>query len=98
MKLSQLAAKPQLIKILLDEPSFIEEYGECLEFFTWDRQPLVTFMKLANANHQDTGAMIDIVKTLILDEDAKPIIKEDLMLPTKLLMAVIQKVVETLGK
>lgn len=98
MKLNQLAAKPQLTKFLLDDKDIVKEFGEPLEFYSYDRQPLDVFMRLANANQQDMGQMIDIVRTLILDEDGKQIITGDAMLPSKVLIACIAKIVETLGK
>jgi hypothetical protein len=98
MKLSQLASKPQLIQVTLDDEVTIAAHGEAVEFWTWDRQPLDTFMKLAQANQADAGSMIGIVRTLILDESGKEIISGDNMLPTPLLLAAIQKIVELLGK
>lgn len=98
MKLSQLAAKPQLIKIELNDVEIVEEFGETLEFWSWDRQPLETFMKLANSKENDPTGMIEIVKTLILDENGKEIIAKDTMLPSHVLIRVIAKIVETLGK
>jgi hypothetical protein len=98
MKLSQLAAKPQLIKLTVDDESTVKEFGESIEFWTWDRQPLETFMKLANSDQANAGAMIDIVRTLILDEDGKQVITKDVMLPSTVLIKVISKIVETLGK
>ena len=98
MKLSQLAAKPQLIKIELSDEDTVKEYGEPLEFYTWDRQPLETFMTLANGNQEDPAAMIELVRTLILDENGKMIIVKDLMLPSTVLLKVISKIVESLGK
>ncbi len=98
MKLAQLAAKPQLIKIELDDTEVVTEFGEALEFWTWDRQPLETFMKLANSKENDTLGMIEIVRTLILDEAGKEIITKDVMLPSHVLIRVIAKIVETLGK
>lgn len=98
MKLHQLAAKPQLIKITLEDEAILKEFGESLDFWTWDRQPLETFMKLANANQQDLTGMINIVKTLILDEDGKEIITTDSMLPSHVLIKVIGRIVESLGK
>lgn len=98
MKLSQLAAKPQLIKLTLDDEEIVKEYQEPIEFYTWDRQPLDVFMKLANTDNSNMSAMVDVVRTLILDEEGKPIIDGDSMLPSKLLIASITKIVETLGK
>lgn len=98
MKLSQIAAKPQLIKIVLDDKEIVKQYGEPLEFWTYDRQPLDVFMKLANSNQKDIGTMIDIVRTMILDEDGKEIITNESMLPGPTLIKVIAKIVEKLGK
>jgi len=98
MKLSQLTAKPQLIDIHIDDEDTIKEFGEPIEFWTWDRQPMDVFMKLANATSNDTGNIIGIVRTLILDERGKEILKDDEMLPTHILMKAISKVTEILGK
>jgi hypothetical protein len=98
MKLSQIAAKPKLVPFILDDEDTVKEFGEPVEFYSWDRQPLDMFMKLANADQQDMSTMIGLVKTLILDEEGKEIIKGDNMLPSSLLIKVISKVVETLGK
>lgn len=98
MKLSQIAAKPKLVPFILDDEDTVKEFGEPVEFYSWDRQPLDMFMKLANADQQDMSTMIGLVKTLILDEEGKEIIKGDNMLPSSLLIKVIAKVVETLGK
>ena len=98
MKLSQLTAKPQLIDVHIDDEETIKEFGEAIEFWTWDRQPMDVFMKLANADQNNTSSVIEIVKTLILDEKGKEILKDDNMLPTHVLMKAISKVTEILGK
>ena len=99
MKLSQLASKPQLIKITLDDAAIVEQYSEPIEFYTWDRQPMEVFMNLANMSQSASGSsIIDIIKTLILNEDGTPVISGDVMLPTDVLMAAITKLTSTLGK
>jgi hypothetical protein len=98
MKLSQLTAKPQLIDVHIDDEETIKEFGEAIEFWTWDRQPMDVFMKLANATGNDTIGIINIVRTLILDDKGKEILKDDAMLPTHVLMKAIAKVTELLGK
>lgn len=97
MKLSQLSAKPQLIEISIDDEDTVKEFGEAITFHTWDRQPLDVFMKLANTAN-DTGSIIEVVKSLILDEKGKEILSKDTMLPTHVLMKAITKVTELLGK
>ena len=98
MKLSQLTAKPQLIYVHIDDEDTIKEFGEAIEFWTWDRQPMDTFMKLANSSGNDISNIIGVVRTLILDEKGKEILKDDQMLPTHILMKAIAKVTELLGK
>ena len=98
MKLSQICSEPQLIEIKLDDKEIVKEYGEAVVFYTYDRQPMEVFMRLANIEQKNTAELIGIVKTLILDEEGKPILNEKNMLPTKILMKAIAKVTEQLGK
>lgn len=98
MKINQIASKPQLIKVTLEDKDTIKELGEPLDFWTWDRQPLDKFMKLASVKQDKPGEIIEVVKTLILDENGKEVIQGEIMLPTQILIRIIQKVVETLGK
>jgi hypothetical protein len=98
MKLATLSAKPQLTIVTLDDEDVVKEFGEPLEFYTWDRQPLDVFMQLANASKVDPTAMITVARSLILDEEGKEIISGDNMLPSNVLIKCIAKIVEQLGK
>lgn len=98
MKINQLASKPQLIKVTLDDKATIKELGEPLDFWTWDRQPLDKFMKLASIKQDNPQEVIEVVRTLILDEEGKEVIQGENMLPTQILIRLISKVTETLGK
>lgn len=98
IKINQIASKPQLVRVVLDDDATKTELGDELEFWTWDRQPLDKFMKLASIKNDDPQEIIAIVRELILDEEGKVVIKDDVMLPTQILIRVIQKVVEVLGK
>lgn len=98
MKLKTLAAKPKLIKITIDDQDIVDEFGDIIEFYTWDRQPMNTFIKLAGVDTGDYSSVMEAVKDLILDEDAKPIITEENILPAKVMMRCITKLVEDLGK
>ena len=68
MKITQLAAKPKLIKIKLSNKDLVKRYNEEIEFHTWDRQPIDTFMELANVNSDEgkPGDIVHLVKDLIL--------------------------------
>ena len=99
MKITQLAAKPQLVKLTIDDPTLVEEFGEQIEFWSYDRQPLDVFMKLASLNDSTNKVeMINIMRTLILDEEGKQVIIGETMLPTAVLLGAIQKLTELLGK
>jgi hypothetical protein len=101
MKLTELTAEPKLIEVSIEDKEIVKEFGEALSFHTWDRQPMDVFMKLASvssADEQDMGAMIDIVKTLILDENGKQVLTDTTVLPMNVLLKCITKITEMLGK
>jgi len=98
MKLKDLAAKPQLQEILIDDESIVEEYGEALSFFVHDRIPLEQYTKLASLNTNDMGEMFMAMKDLILDEGGMPVMSDGNVLPMKVMNAAVLKVTESLGK
>lgn len=98
LKLTQLASKPQLIKITLDNAELKERYGDELEFWIWDRQPIDQFIKLATTGASDYAEMIRMVNDLILDEEGNKVLKEGEALPNDVMAAAIGAVVERLGK
>ena len=97
-KLTQYASKPKLICITIDDPDTIEKYEDSLEFWVYDRQPLETFAQLATVSANNLGEMIQHIKKLILDESGTPIMNDELVLPSDLLLKAVNKVVELLGK
>lgn len=98
MKLTQLAAKPQLIKVELNDEEVVKEFGEPLEFWIWDRQPMDKFVKLAQVQADNFAELVNTVNEMVLDEEGKPVVQGDVVLPTHIMTKVIGKVVETLGK
>ena len=98
MKITQLASKPQLIKITVDDEEIIKTYGEPIEFHMYDRQPMHKFVKLATVKEENYGELIEAVQEMILDEEGRPVLSGDTLLPTGVMGKVVAKVVETLGK
>jgi|TARA_R110000796_G_C14198164_1_gene391471 hypothetical protein len=98
MKLTQLATKPQLTKITIDEPVLVEKYGEPVDFYIHDKINLEQYTQLASIKTEDLGSMIGLIKELVLDENGKQVMDEEHVLPTDLLNACMVKVVDTLGK
>jgi hypothetical protein len=98
MQLSQLSAKPQLIKLTLDGEDIVKTYGEALEFYTWDRQPLDVFLKLASIESSNHAGMMDVLRTMIMDEAGNPVIAGDNMIPVQVLTAAMHEITKLLGK
>lgn len=98
MKLKDLAKKPTLVKVVLDDAEVIETYGEPIEFFTYDRQPMTTYLKMASIDPEDTGAIFETMRELVLDEDGKEILNDDNGIPSPILMKVLNYIIENLGK
>jgi len=98
MKLTDLAKAPELIKITIDSEDIVQQYGEPLDFYTFDRQPMDTFLKFAAGDRNDFTQMAQVLKEMIMDEQGQPVIKDGVMLPSKVMVAAFTKLVEQLGK
>ncbi len=98
MKLKDLAAKPQLTEIIINEDNIVEKYGEELQFFVHDRFSMETFTKMASVEQTDPAQLYNIVKDLILDETGTPVMSDGNMLPLDVMNAAVVKVTEQLGK
>lgn len=98
MKLTQLTAKPTLIKITIDDEDIVKEYGESIDFWMWDRQPLENYVKLAQLKPENLDDMIGIACDMILDEQGNKILQDGNALPSMLMTRIIARVVQTLGK
>jgi hypothetical protein len=98
MDLKQLAAKPQLIKITLDDAEIIEEFKEPLDFYTWDRQPLDVFLKLSNQLGVDQGGSIETIKSLILDSEGRQVMTDELVIPVRVMVKAMGRIMDILGK
>lgn len=98
MKLSQIAKKPQLTLISLDDEEIVKEFGEPLEFYTWDRQPMDVFLKLSTVDSNNQSAIISAVRDLVMDEKGNKILEGEDVLPTAVMLKVMSRVVEGLGK
>jgi len=98
MNLRDLAAKPQLIKLTLDDEDIVATYGDSLDFYTWDRQPMDVFLRVAASDRQDFGQLVNVLKELVLDADGNPVMTDGMVLPSRVLVATFSKMVNVLGK
>ena len=97
-KLTDLASKPQLTEIIIDDKAIVEKYGDSLQFFIHDRLPMDTFIQLASLDQSNTGKMFEFMKELILDENGNPVMDDGNVLPVDVLNAAVIKVTDNLGK
>jgi len=98
MKLSDLAAKPQLKEIIIDDENIVKEYGDSLSFYVQDRLPIETYTKLATIKTDDAGSMYNVIKDLILDDKGMPVMADGNVLPMNVMTAAVIKVTDMLGK
>lgn len=96
-QLAAIASKPKLVSVILDDEDTVKEYGEPIEFYTYDRQPISVFMELATIDQTDRELMLQLVMPMILDVEGKKILTGDVTLPTKTLITAVHKIVDLLG-
>jgi hypothetical protein len=98
LKLTQLAAKPQLVKITIDDEQTKERYGDELEFWILDRQPIEKFIKIASTISTDYSQAVALLADLVLDENGEKVMVDGKTLPNDLLNTVLNKIIDYLGK
>jgi hypothetical protein len=98
MKLADLAQKPQLTKLTISNPELVEKYGDELEFYMYDRQPLDVFSKMANASTDDLDTYFSLLTQIILKEDGTPVMSDDHVLPVDVMTEAMKLIGENLGK
>lgn len=96
MKLSNLAKKPQLIKVVMDEEFIVEAYGEPVEFYMYDRQDLPTYIRLSKVE-ADNDELPALMRQLVLDENGKPMLKPGEIIDVEIMIKVIEAVIKNLG-
>ena len=98
MKLKDLAAKPKLIEIKLEDEETVAKYGEPVSFWIHDRQPIDIFARMSGLGDGNFAQIADLMKDMILNEDGSKISGDGELLPTDLQVKATNKVVEELGK
>jgi hypothetical protein len=98
MKLNQLVSKPQLTRLVLEDEETIAQYGEPIEWWMWDRQPLEKFFKIMNADANNGQQIMNVIIDMVLDEEGQPVFRDDATVPTNILMKIITKMTDAMGK
>jgi len=99
MDISKLAKKPELIKLTLDEAEVVERFGEPITFYIKDQMGISTyfnFYKLQQA--EDDSLLNELLRKIVLKEDGTPAIGEDEVLPVQLILGILMRINDFLGK
>lgn len=99
MNIQQFAKKPELIKILIDEPEILSNYDEPISFWIYDNVDINTYFDYFKSQSDGDGEKIyGILRKLIKDEQGQPCIPEDHILPVDLAIASLTAINQRLGK
>ena len=99
MDIKNLARKPQLIEIVLDDPAIVETYGETITFWMKDVVDINTYFDFFRGQNEGDGENLkSILQQMILNKEGKPALAKDETLPIDISVAVLAKVNEVLGK
>ena len=99
MNITELAKKPELEQVTLDDPELIEIYGEPITFWMLDFVDINTYFDFFKfQGEQDGEALMTVLKKLILNAEGKPAITDDVSLPVDVTFAALTKINEHLGK
>lgn len=100
MNITELAVKPQLVKVTLDDEEILKAYEEPLEFYVMDRQPIEKFMRFAGKQmtEDDFPALVQFCQEMILDEEGNHVMTDGKVLPNMVMARCVTKVIEQLGK
>jgi hypothetical protein len=99
MDISTLTKKPQLIQLSLDDEDTVAIFGEPVNFWMMDNLGITTYFNFYKLQQeQNDDLLYALLRQLILTADGKPAIAADEMLPVNLVVALLVKITEYLGK
>jgi len=100
MNITDLAAEPKLVEITLKDEDIVAKYGDSISFWVWDRQPIEYYLQLSKRAEgaDQIDAITNIAKTMILDNEGNPVMRENKILPSDVSLKAFTAVMEQLGK
>lgn len=99
MEISKLAKKPQLVELVLDDEDIVERFGEPISFYIQDHMGVATYFDFYRLQQQNDDELLnDLLRKLILKSDGTPALADDEVVPVQLILAILMKISEHLGK
>jgi hypothetical protein len=99
MDIKQLAKKPQLIQVDLDDKDIVAEYGEPIKFWMMDYVDISTYFEFFRSQGEGNGEQLNqLLRSIILNAEGQPVLAADEAFPIDISVAALTKINETLGK
>jgi len=99
MDISTLAKKPELIQLTLDSEAVIETYGEPVIFYMLDNMGLTTYFNFYKVQQEEDDTLLySLLRRVVLNDKGQQAIAEDSILPVDLVVAILTKISDHLGK
>jgi hypothetical protein len=99
MDITQLAKRPELVKLEITDEDIVKEYGEPVSFWMLDHIDVSTYFSFYKfQQNQDSDLLMDVLRKIVLREDGSRSIADDAVLPVNLTLSVLVKINEFLGK
>jgi hypothetical protein len=99
MDIKQVARKPELVEVVLNEEHLVKEYGEPITFYMVDYVDINTYFDFFKSQSDKAGNELNsLMRKIILNKEGKPVLSEDEALPIDISIAALTKINETLGK
>lgn len=99
MDISNLAKRPELVKLEITDEDIVKEFGETISFYMLDHIDVATYFNFYKfQQNQDSDLLMEVLRKIVLKEDGSPAIDKDQVLPVNLTLAVLVKVNDFLGK
>lgn len=99
MDIKQLARKPKLVEVTLDNEEIVKAYGDEIKFWMYDFVDINTYFDFFKSQSEGDNQQLNaMMRSIILDKAGKPALAHDEALPIDIAVLALQKINETLGK
>lgn len=99
MDITKLAKKPQLVKLDITDDDIVTSYGDTITFYMIDQMDISTYFNFYRLQQNENGDLLnELLRKLILKEDGEPALGEDEVFPVDLILAILVRINEFLGK
>ena len=99
MDIKQLAKRPELIEIIIDDEAIVKEYGDKITFYMKDFVDINTYFDFFRSQSEKSGEeLTTLLRKIILNSDSLPVLEEGDAFPIDITIAALTKINECLGK